>query len=78
LSADNDHERSAAPAATWDGDGRLVIDGRVSPRVFGMGLGTARPRSERTGGEPAFTGSIDGVWFYQRVVAPQLLDLLTP
>lgn len=77
LSADNDRQVSARPAATWDGAGRLVINGQVSSRVFGMGLGTARPRSERTGGEPAFTGSIDGVWFYQRVVAPQLLDLLT-
>lgn len=76
LSADNGRDVSAAPAATWAGDGRLVLDGRLSPRVFGMGLGTARPRSDRTGGEPAFTGAIDGVWFYQRVVAPQLLELL--
>ncbi|MFL6099787.1 MAG: SidA/IucD/PvdA family monooxygenase [Actinomycetales bacterium] len=77
LSVDNHRAASTPTAASWDGDGRLVVDGRVSPRVLGMGLGTARPRTERTGGEPAFTGSIDGVWFYQRVVAPQLLELLT-
>jgi hypothetical protein len=63
-------------AAHWDPEGRLVVDGQVWPGVFGMGLGTGRPRSARTGGEPAFHGSVDGVWFYQRIVAPQLLELL--
>jgi hypothetical protein len=71
LSSGNGHD-----SIRWDGDGRLVVDGRVWPGVFGMGLGTGRPRSARTGGEPAFHGSVDGVWFYQRIVAPQLLELV--
>jgi L-lysine 6-monooxygenase (NADPH-requiring) len=66
---------SDAPA-TWDPQGRLVVDRSVVPRVYGLGLGTRRRRGPGTGGEAAFTGSIDGVWFYQQVVAPQLLELV--
>lgn len=72
LLSSGNRERSAG----WDPDGRLVVDGQVWPGVFGMGLGTGRPRSRRTGGEPGFHGSVDGVWFYQRIVAPQLLELV--
>jgi hypothetical protein len=66
-----------AGEAGWDGEGRLRTGaGRVLPHLYGLGLGTCRPRGPRTGGEPAFSGAIDGVWFYQNVVAPGLLDLV--
>jgi hypothetical protein len=65
------------PGADWDGEGRLLDpEGAVVPHVYGLGLGTRRPRSERTGGEPAFHGAIDGAWFYQNIVAPQVLEQL--
>jgi hypothetical protein len=61
----------------WDGDGRLRTgSGGVLPHVYGLGLGTRRPRGPGTGGEPAFGGAIDGVWFYQNIVAPDLLALV--
>lgn len=61
----------------WDTAGRLRTDaGDLVPRVYGMGLGTKRRSGSRTGGEPAFRGAIDGVWFYQNVVAPELLSLI--
>lgn len=63
--------------AWWDGEGRLrTACGDLVPQVFGLGLGTRRPRGPRTGGEPAFQGAIDGVWFYQNVVAPEVLSLV--
>jgi hypothetical protein len=61
----------------WDANGRLRADaGDLVPHVYGIGLGTKRKRDPRTGGEPAFHGAIDGVWFYQNVVAPELLSLM--
>jgi hypothetical protein len=67
-----------APAGSWwDSDGRLrTAADEVVPRVFGLGLGTRRPRGPRTGGESAFSGAIDGVWFYQQIVAPELLAVI--
>jgi hypothetical protein len=64
-------------AGSWDAAGRLrtATDGLV-PRAFGLGLGTQRRRGPGTGGEPAFRGGIDGVWFYQNVVGPELLSLV--
>ncbi len=60
----------------WDGMGRLRGgSGDVVQGVFGLGLGTHRPRGPGTGGEPSFAGSIDGFWFYQHIVAPALLGL---
>lgn len=50
--------------------------GEVVPGVFGIGLGAGRRRDDSTGGERSFAGNIDGVWFYQRVVAPTLLERL--
>ncbi|MDN5790583.1 MAG: hypothetical protein L0H25_06935 [Micrococcales bacterium] len=71
--------QSLLPGARWDSCGRLrQAAGGASRRVLGLGLGTGRRRDAHTGGEPAFTGSIDGVWFYQNVVAPRLLELITP
>lgn len=59
----------------WDGAGRLrAATGDIVPHVYGLGLGTECRRDRGTGGEPAFTGTIDGVWFYQNVVAPGLLS----
>ncbi len=60
----------------WDGLGRLLSgSGEIVPGVFGLGLGTHRPRGPGTGGEPSYAGSIDGFWFYQHIVAPALLRL---
>ncbi|MDQ2782348.1 MAG: NAD(P)/FAD-dependent oxidoreductase [Actinomycetota bacterium] len=65
--------------STWDGTGRLSDRwGRLFPGVRGMGLGTARPHLGSTGGEPEFTGSVDGVWFYRNVVAPNLVASSAP
>jgi len=62
----------------FDGHGRLVDDGdAIVPGIYGMGLGAGRRRDDSTGGEPSFKGAIDGVWFYQHVVAPAVLTQLT-
>jgi hypothetical protein len=65
------------PVGAFDGQGKLrdVAD-RVVPGIYGVGLGAARKRDGRTGGEPSYRGSIDGVWFYQQIVAPTVLEEL--
>ncbi len=66
-----------APATYWDGEGRLCLPGGGTvPGGYGLGLGTGRRRDPGTGGEPSYRGAIDGVWFYQHVVAPRLLELM--
>ena len=57
------------PGADWDGEGRLLDpEGAVVPHVYGLGLGTRRPRGELVlAAEPAFHGAIDGAWFYAAV-----------
>ena len=61
----------------FDRDGALRVQGRVVTGIFGLGLGAGRRRDAATGGEPSFTASIDGVWFYRNVVAPPLLERLS-
>jgi hypothetical protein len=41
--------------------------------IRAMGLGCGSLRSEVSGGEPSYTGPVDGVWHYQAVVAPVIL-----
>lgn len=63
----------AATTELLDGHGAVV------PGIYGAGLGAGRRRDSRTGGEASFTGTINGVWFYQRVVAPIMVErLLSP
>jgi hypothetical protein len=50
------------------------VGGDALHGVFGLGLGTGRTRDDLTGGEPSFSGAIDGAWFYENVVAPPLLE----
>lgn len=50
--------------------------GAVVPGIFGIGLGAGRHRDAATGGEKSFSGNINGVSFYQQVVAPALVERL--
>lgn len=68
--------RMPTPDCRFDSDGALWADGSRVPRVYGIGLGAGRRRDRLTGGEASFGGRIDGVWFYQHVVAPRLLERL--
>jgi cation diffusion facilitator CzcD-associated flavoprotein CzcO len=64
------------PGARWDARCRLVdLRGRAVPGLYGIGL-ASRPRVLSDGGEPSFHGAVDEVWFYDRVVAPIILDQL--
>lgn len=47
----------------------------IIPRVWSLGLGSVSRRDPGIG-EPAYCGPVDGVWHYQNVVAPHLLDLM--
>jgi hypothetical protein len=65
------------------GDGRIDDRCRVVDRagvpvdgLFAIGLGAGHRRNEATGGEASFAGAIDGVWFYQHVIGPQVVDQL--
>ena len=48
------------------------------PGVWSLGLGSGWRRSDGMGGEPSYTGPIDGVWHYQSVVAAALLSAAFP
>ncbi len=50
-------------------------DGDIVPRVWSLGLGSGS-RREPGIGEPSYDGPVDGVWHYQHVVAPHLVDLM--
>src|SRR4051812_755713 len=66
----------AMPGAGWDARCRLLDRrGNVVPGFYGIGLAT-RPRVVSDGGEPSYRGAVDGVWFYERVVAPIILEQL--
>ncbi len=62
---------------TFDTDAALSQGGRQVAGVFGLGLGSGRRRDAATGGEPSFTSTIDGVWFYRNVAAPALLERIS-
>lgn len=62
---------------TFDTDAALHQGGRLVAGVFGLGLGSGRRRDTATGGEPSFTSTIDGVWFYRNVAAPALLERIS-
>ena len=58
-------------------DGSLIDHlGRTLPGIRTVGLGSGSRRSPRAGGEPSYTGPVDGVWHYQTVVAPALFESL--
>ena len=55
-------------------DGSIVDRlGRPLPGIRTIGLGSGSRRSAKTGGEPSYTGPVDGVWHYQTVLAPAML-----
>ena len=72
--------RSAAlrlvPAATAVRPDGVLVDavGRPLPGLRALGLGARSRRDPAVGGEPWYTGPVDGVWHYQYVVAPALVD----
>lgn len=66
-----------AGLCTFDRHGALYQNGRAVAGIYGIGLGAGRRRDAATGGEPSFTSTIDGVWFYRNVVAPALLERLS-
>jgi hypothetical protein len=56
-------------------DGALLDrHGRPLPGIRTIGLGSGSLRSAHSGGEASYTGPIDGVWHYQTVLAPAMLD----
>lgn len=64
----------AIPGAGWDTRCRLRDGkGQVVPGLYGIGLST-RVRVLSDGGEPSYRGTVDGVWFYERVVAPIIVE----
>jgi hypothetical protein len=67
-------------AMTAHPDGSLVDRlGRHLPGIRTIGLGSGSRRSALAGGEPSYSGPVDGVWHYQTVLAPAMLeDLFGP
>lgn len=67
------------PNSRTQPDGSVVgPDGRPFAGIVTIGLGSAGRRHAETVGEPSYLGPVDGVWYYQTVLAPALLtDLLT-
>lgn len=66
-----------APQRVTSGrDATVLIDGAPVPGLYAIGLGAGRRRDSRSGGEPSYQGTIDGVWFYENVVGPALLERL--
>jgi hypothetical protein len=55
-------------------DGSLADrHGRPLAGIRTIGLGSGSRRSGQGGGEPSYTGPVDGVWHYQNVLAPAML-----
>lgn len=48
--------------------------GRELQGIRAIGLGSGSRRSDLLGGEPSYVGPVDGVWHYQTVVAPTMLE----
>ncbi len=58
-------------------DGTIsATDGMEYVGIRTIGLGSGTMRFESSGGERSYNGPVDGVWHYQAVVAPPLLDQL--
>jgi hypothetical protein len=56
-------------------DGSIVDrHGRVLAGIRTIGLGSGSRRDASAGGEPSYTGPVDGVWHYQTVLAPAMLE----
>ena len=69
-------ELLAMPGGRWDAECRsLDPEGNIVPGMYGIGLAT-RPRVLSDGGEPSYRGAVDGVWFYERVVGPIIVEQL--
>jgi L-lysine 6-monooxygenase (NADPH-requiring) len=61
--------------STARSDGSLVDPvGRALAGIRTIGLGSGSRRSALAGGEPSYTGPVDGVWHYQTAIAPAMLD----
>ncbi len=60
-----------------DAKGRyLDAHGHVIPGLYGIGLGSAVTRGPASGGEPSYAGPVDGLWYYQNVVAAEVVRSL--
>lgn len=58
-------------------DGSIVDRrGQPLPGIRTIGLGSGSRRSAMMGGEPSYTGPVDGVWHYQTMLAPAMLQAL--
>ena len=62
----------------WVNDHCEMLDdaGTVIPRLFAMGLATGFIPSGKLGGEPSFTGQTNGIWYYQNILAEQIINHL--
>ena len=50
--------------------------GNVIPGLFAMGLATGFIPSGALGGEPSFSGQTNGIWYYQNILAEQIIHHL--
>ena len=62
----------------WVNDHCEMLDdaGAVIPGLFAMGLATGFIPSGKLGGEPSFTGQTNGIWYYQNILAEQIINHL--
>lgn len=54
----------------------ILQSGRTLQNLYMYGLGAGQQVNEANGGEPAYFGRIDGIWFYQHVVASRIVPLI--
>ncbi|RZT14397.1 NADPH-dependent L-lysine 6-monooxygenase-like protein [Mycobacterium sp. BK558] len=68
------YDQDAKPRPRIDKVGQFIDrSGRLVDGLYCVGLGAGHRRVPQSGGEPSFTGSVDGVWFYQTIVAPAVV-----
>ncbi|MFZ4521048.1 MAG: FAD-dependent oxidoreductase [Bacteroidales bacterium] len=62
----------------WVNEQCEMVDdnGAAIPGLFAMGLATGFIPSGVLGGEPSFTGQTNGIWYYQNILAEQIINQL--
>ena len=62
----------------WVNQSCEMVDdaGKVIPGLFAMGLATGFIPAGALGGEPSFSGQTNGIWYYQNILAEQIISQL--
>lgn len=68
--------RSGCALAVTDDASPIDVDGRAVTELVAYGLGAGPTVSKRVGGEPSYTGRLDGVWLYQHDIGRVALERL--